>query len=140
MSAFYSKYFSNLCLSIGAGPVFFIRESTMVCIGDLLEEWRGFASSAACMTWWARSGGRAPRRSWEPSTTRFGGWQVSVAATPCSASEYESGEALGHICISAWLMEHGYAQVMTIPPNVKNRELFLKLQREARGAGRGLWR
>ena len=37
-------------------------------------------------------------------------------------------------------MEHGYAQVMTIPPNVKNRELFLKLQREARGAGRGLWR
>ena len=33
----------------------------------------------------------------------------------------------------------GYAQVMTIPPNVKHQALFLKLQREAREAGRGLW-
>ena len=33
----------------------------------------------------------------------------------------------------------GYAQVMTIPPNVKHQGLFLRLQREAREAGRGLW-
>ncbi len=33
-------------------------------------------------------------------------------------------------------MEHGYAQVMTVPPNVRHQELFLKHQREAR---RGLW-
>jgi micrococcal nuclease len=33
----------------------------------------------------------------------------------------------------------GYAQVMTIPPNVKHQELFLKLQRDSRDAGRGLW-
>ncbi len=36
-------------------------------------------------------------------------------------------------------MEHGYALVMTVPPNVKHQELFLKLQRKAREARRGLW-
>ncbi len=36
-------------------------------------------------------------------------------------------------------MEHGYAQLMTVPTNVKYQELFLKLQREAREARRGLW-
>jgi len=29
---------------------------------------------------------------------------------------------------------------MTVPPNVRYQELFVKLQREAREAGRGLWR
>ncbi len=42
--------------------------------------------------------------------------------------------------VNAWLVEHGYAQVMTVPPNVKYQEVFLKLQREARKAKRGLWR
>ena len=42
--------------------------------------------------------------------------------------------------VNAWLVENGYAAVMTIPPNVKDQELFLKLQREAREARRGLWR
>jgi micrococcal nuclease len=41
--------------------------------------------------------------------------------------------------VNAWLVEQGYAQVMTIPPNVKHQELFLKLQKEAREAQRGLW-
>ncbi len=41
--------------------------------------------------------------------------------------------------VNAWLVENGYAQVMTVPPNVKHQALFLKLQREAREAGRGLW-
>ncbi len=36
-------------------------------------------------------------------------------------------------------MEHGYAQVMTVPPNAKYQNLFLKLQQEAREARRGLW-
>jgi len=31
------------------------------------------------------------------------------------------------------------AQVMTVPPNVKYADLFVKLQREAREAGKGLW-
>ncbi len=42
--------------------------------------------------------------------------------------------------VNAWLVEHGFAQVMTVPPYVKHQELFLKLQREARGAKRGLWK
>jgi endonuclease YncB( thermonuclease family) len=37
------------------------------------------------------------------------------------------------------LLRQGYAQVATVPPNVKYQELFLGLQREAREAGRGLW-
>jgi micrococcal nuclease len=37
------------------------------------------------------------------------------------------------------LVEEGYAQVATFPPNVKNQERFLEAQREARAANRGLW-
>ena len=42
--------------------------------------------------------------------------------------------------VNAELVRMGYAQVMTVPPNVKYAETFVKLQREAREAGRGLWR
>lgn len=41
--------------------------------------------------------------------------------------------------VNAELMRHGYAQLLTIPPNVKHVELFTRLQKEAREAGRGLW-
>lgn len=41
--------------------------------------------------------------------------------------------------MNAWLVEHGFAQAITVPPNVKYQEPFLKLQREAREARRGLW-
>lgn len=37
------------------------------------------------------------------------------------------------------IIEEGYAQVMTIPPNVKYADRFLQLQREAREKGKGLW-
>ena len=47
---------------------------------------------------------------------------------------------VGDLMINAELVRLGYAQVMTIPPNVRYQEVFLKLQREAREAGRGLWR
>ncbi len=41
--------------------------------------------------------------------------------------------------VNALLVEAGYAQVMPYPPDVKYADLFLRLQREARKAGRGLW-
>ena len=41
---------------------------------------------------------------------------------------------------NAELLLKGYAQVMTVPPNVKYSEIFVKLQKEARAARRGLWR
>ena len=44
------------------------------------------------------------------------------------------------IFVNAWLVENGFAQVSTYPPNVKHQELFLKLQREARENKRGLWK
>jgi micrococcal nuclease len=47
---------------------------------------------------------------------------------------------VGDVMINAELVRLGYAQVMTVPPNVRYQQLFLKLQREAREAGRGLWR
>jgi endonuclease YncB( thermonuclease family) len=37
------------------------------------------------------------------------------------------------------LVEEGYAQVATFPPNVKYVDRFLEAQREARTANRGLW-
>lgn len=39
---------------------------------------------------------------------------------------------------NAELLLQGCAQVMTVPPNVKYADLFAKLQREAREAGKGL--
>ena len=37
------------------------------------------------------------------------------------------------------LVEEGYAQAATYPPDVKDAEEFVNLQREARDARRGLW-
>jgi micrococcal nuclease len=42
--------------------------------------------------------------------------------------------------VNAEMLRRGFAQVMTIPPNVKYQALFLKLERGARAAGRGLWK
>ena len=42
--------------------------------------------------------------------------------------------------VNAEIIRQGYANVMTIPPNVKYQDMFLKLYREAREAKRGLWK
>lgn len=47
---------------------------------------------------------------------------------------------VGETMVNAELVRLGYAQVMTIPPNVRYQAMLVKLQREAREAGRGLWR
>ena len=44
------------------------------------------------------------------------------------------------LMVNAELVRRGYAEVMTVPPNVRYQALFLRLQREAREAVRGLWR
>lgn len=41
--------------------------------------------------------------------------------------------------LNAKIIEEGYAQTLTIPPNVKYADRFLQLQREAREKGKGLW-
>jgi micrococcal nuclease len=45
----------------------------------------------------------------------------------------------GRVMANAEMVRRGFAQVMTIPPNVRYQALFLQLQREARAARRGLW-
>ncbi|WDF70141.1 thermonuclease family protein [Sphingobacterium oryzagri] len=47
---------------------------------------------------------------------------------------------VGNLFINADLVKKGYAQVYTVPPNVKYAELFVELEREARQGKRGLWR
>lgn len=41
--------------------------------------------------------------------------------------------------VNADLVKNGYAMVMTVPPNVKFADEFVKLQQEARENNRGLW-
>ena len=41
--------------------------------------------------------------------------------------------------VNAKILEEGYGQVMTIPPDVKYADYFLKLERKARESGKGLW-
>jgi len=41
--------------------------------------------------------------------------------------------------LNAEIVKQGYASLMTIPPNVKYADLFLRLYREARLNKRGLW-
>ena len=47
---------------------------------------------------------------------------------------------VGDVMVNAELVRRGFAQVMTIPPNVRHQGLFLRLERAARTEGRGLWR
>jgi micrococcal nuclease len=42
--------------------------------------------------------------------------------------------------INADLVKNGYAMVMTVPPNVKYADEFVKHQQEARENNRGLWK
>jgi micrococcal nuclease len=46
---------------------------------------------------------------------------------------------VGDTMINAELVRLGYAQALTVPPNVRHASLFVELQRQAREAGRGLW-
>lgn len=42
--------------------------------------------------------------------------------------------------VNANLVKNGYATVMTVPPNVRYAETFLKLERKARKNSKGLWK
>ena len=44
-----------------------------------------------------------------------------------------------NLFVNAELVKNGYAMVMTVPPNVKYAERFVKLARKARMKERGLW-
>jgi len=46
---------------------------------------------------------------------------------------------LDTLFVNAELIRQGYAQIMTIPPNVRYAEYFILLQEEARNNQRGIW-
>jgi len=67
---------------------------------------------------------------------RFGRLLAYVwLAQPTSDNETEVRAKM----FNAELMLQGFANVMTVPPNVKYSAMFLKFEQEARNAGRGLW-
>lgn len=41
--------------------------------------------------------------------------------------------------VNSELVRLGYAYATSYPPDIKHQDLFTRLEREARGAGRGLW-
>ena len=43
------------------------------------------------------------------------------------------------IFVNAYLLAEGYAQVMTVPPNVRYQEAFVALERRAREGRKGFW-
>ena len=45
----------------------------------------------------------------------------------------------GDVLVNAALVREGYAQPLTVPPNVRFEDRFARLARDARRAGRGLW-
>ena len=47
---------------------------------------------------------------------------------------------VGDVMVNEELVRLGYAQVMTVPPNVRHQARFITREREARQSGRGLWR
>ncbi len=46
---------------------------------------------------------------------------------------------VGRTFVNAEMVRRGFASVATFPPNVRHVDTFVRLQREARAAGRGLW-
>jgi micrococcal nuclease len=53
---------------------------------------------------------------------------------------YVSPPGQGEVMVNARLLEQGYAQPLTIPPNVKHAETFRALAAQAREQRRGLWK
>jgi micrococcal nuclease len=68
---------------------------------------------------------------------RYGRILAYVWTTPPSGET--SAGAVRASMFNAELLLDGYAQLMTIPPDVKYVDLFRPLAAEARAAGRGLW-
>jgi len=66
---------------------------------------------------------------------------ISVPPTGHERVILDDGNTVGaYKFLNATIIKSGYAQPMTIPPNVKYAELFERLYKEAREQKRGLWK
>jgi micrococcal nuclease len=83
------------------------------------------------------------RLAWDFTRSRLEGKDVWLEL------DVQTRDAYGRLLAYVWLgdgamfnvviLREGYAQVLTIPPNVRYVDLFLVCQREAREHRRGLW-
>lgn len=83
------------------------------------------------------------REAWDVNRRLVAGRQVRLELDIRERDRYGRLLAyvwIGETMVNADLVSRGYAQAMTVPPNVRYQQLFLRLQRDAREAGRGLWR
>jgi micrococcal nuclease len=83
------------------------------------------------------------RDAWDVNRRLVGGRRVQLELDVQARDRYGRLLAyvwVGETMVNAELVGRGYAQVMTVPPNLRYQQLFLRLQRDAREAGRGLWR
>jgi len=84
------------------------------------------------------------RRAYEFTKNLVEGKRVSLEFDVEKRDKY--GRLLAYVYLkdgtflNAEIVKQGYASLMTIPPNVKYADLFLKLYREARENRRGLWK
>jgi len=83
------------------------------------------------------------RESSDYLTSIIGGRRVRIEYDVGQFDKY--GRTLAYVYIedgtfvNAILVKNGYATVMTVPPNVKYADTFLKLERKARNHKKGLW-
>jgi len=76
-------------------------------------------------------------------TSLIGGRKVRLEYDVDTLDQY--GRTLAYVYledgtfVNADLLKNGYAMIMTVPPNVKYVDYFLKLSRKARKREKGLW-
>ena len=83
------------------------------------------------------------RFAWDFTRRYLDGKEVGLQYDVQTRDQY--GRVLAYVWLpdssffNMLILREGYAQILTIPPNVRYAELFLACQREARQAKRGLW-
>lgn len=83
------------------------------------------------------------RRAWDFTRRYLDGKGVDLEYDVQTRDQY--GRVLAYVWLrdgtlfNMLIIRDGYAQILTVPPNVRYAELFLACQREARRARRGLW-
>jgi micrococcal nuclease len=83
------------------------------------------------------------RRAWDFTKRHLAGKEVGLQYDVQTRDQY--GRVLAYVWLpdgtlfNMLMLKDGYAQILTVPPNVRYARLFLVCQREARQARRGLW-
>ena len=114
-----------------------------VRIGERVEKVRYIGVNAPEVHHPTRGEEPGGREAWDVNRQLVGGQRVRLEMDVRARDRYGRLLAyvwVGDVMVNAALVRRGYAQVMTVPPNVRYQRLFLDLQRDAREAGRGLWR